>query len=59
MSKPFTLSEDDKCLRIQHEDSYEHLNLLIDFDDVDHTTVKREAKRLLALLNEHAELITK
>jgi hypothetical protein len=59
MRKVFSLWEDDKWLEIRHSSPYEHLSLRIDYDDVDHSQVMKESKRLLALMNKNAEKLTK
>jgi hypothetical protein len=46
--KPFT--NIDKYVEITGPD---YLRLLVDFDDVDHAEVRKQVKRMVAILNEN------
>lgn len=58
MSKKFTLTEGDKCLVIEGE-AHEGIRLQVDFDDVDHETVLKQARRLVRMMNKNSETLTK
>lgn len=55
MPKPFTIEPHttiDKQFAINGPD----VTLLVDYDDVDHSSVDKAVKRLVKILNEHWEI---
>lgn len=50
MKQPFKLVHDDKWLLISGPCE---MQIAIDFDDVDHEVVERQARMLVRILNQH------